>query len=442
MKKLYIENLGCAKNQVDAEVMAFILKDNYSLTEEAEQADLIIVNTCGFINSAKEESISTFFELREKYPDKKIIVSGCLAQRYSQALADDLKEADAVFGNRDLSRIKDVALQTELNMRPVVVPEYPAPESEIDCRNKLFNFPGSAYLKISEGCNHRCGYCAIPLIRGNLRSRPMEAVLKEAERLVSTGVKEINIIAQDLAAYGWDFDGKTHFAELLDNICAIEGNFKVRMLYIHPDWMTDDIIQAVKRNEKVLHYFDIPFQHASANVLVPMKRTGNQDVYAQLVEKLRREIPDCVIRTTIMLGFPGETEDDFKIVTDFVKRCHFTWMGSFTYSLEEDTYAYTLTTEEEHSKLSAKAEKWQKKLQKIQEKITEQELNRFVGKQFDVLVEELIEGEDLAIGRIYAQAPEVDGLTVVMGHDMVPGNVYRCGITKVNGVDLEAVKID
>lgn len=442
MKKLYIENLGCAKNQVDAEVMAYNLKDDYELTQDSDKADLIIVNTCGFINSAKEESINTFFELRNKYPDKKIIVSGCLAQRYAQSLKDDLIEADAIFGNRDLSRIKDVAKQTELLMRPVIVPEYPDPEKESDTRAKLFNFPGSAYLKISEGCNHRCAYCAIPLIRGPLRSRPADAVIKEATRLVKTGIKEINIIAQDLAAYGYDFDGKNHFAELLDRICAIEGDFRVRMLYIHPDWMTDDIIAAVKRNPKVLPYFDIPFQHASAKVLRPMKRTGDQDSYAALVEKIRKEIPQSVIRTTIMLGFPGDSEDDFKIVTDFVKRCRFTWMGSFTYSLEEDTEAYAMTTEAEHQKLAKQAAKWQKTLQKLQEKITEQELEKFVGNEYEVLIEELIEGEDLAIGRIYAQAPEVDGLTVVMGHDMVPGNIYKCGITKVNGVDLEAVKID
>lgn len=442
MKRLYIENLGCAKNQVDAEVMAYNLKDEYELTQDSDKADLIIVNTCGFINSAKEESINTFFELRNKYPDKKIIVAGCLAQRYAQSLKDDLIEADAIFGNRDLSRIKDVAKQTELLMRPVIVPEYPDPYKENDTRDKLFNFPGSAYLKISEGCNHRCAYCAIPLIRGPLRSRPMDAIIKEATRLVKAGIKEINIIAQDLAAYGYDFDEKNHFAELLDKICAIKGDFRVRMLYIHPDWMSDEIIAAVKRNPKVLPYFDIPFQHASAKILRPMKRTGDQNSYATLVEKIRKEIPQSVIRTTIMLGFPGDSEEDFKIVTDFVKRCRFTWMGSFTYSLEEDTEAYAMTTEPEHQKLAKQAEKWQKKLQKLQEKITEQELHKFVGNEYEVLIEELIEGEDLAIGRIYAQAPEVDGLTVVMGHDMVPGNIYKCGITKVNGVDLEAVKID
>ena len=442
MKKVYIENLGCAKNQVDAEVMAYKLKDNFTLAESAEESDLIIVNTCGFINSAKEESIKVFFELKEKCPDTPIILSGCLAQRYADDLEKELLEADVIFGNRDLEYIKKAAFQALEKKRCTIKPEYPQPECEDDTRDKLYNFPGSAYLKISEGCNHRCGYCAIPVIRGSLRSRPEQAILKEVKRLVSTGIKEINIIAQDLAAYGYDFDGKTHFASLLDSICSVEGDFRVRMLYIHPDWMTDEIISAVKRNPKVLPYFDIPFQHASEHVLRPMKRNGNQDVYADLVEKIRREIPGSVIRTTIMLGFPGETDEDFNTVCDFVKRCKFNWMGSFVYSLEEDTDAFEMTTEGEHVKLAAIAAKRQKKLERIQRKITEKSLESFVGNKYPVLIEENVQGEDLAIGRIYAQAPEVDGLTVVMGHDMIPGNVYLCGITKVNGVDLEGVKID
>lgn len=441
-KKLYIENLGCVKNQVDAEVMAYNLSSDYELCEEAEKADLIIVNTCGFINSAKEESIKVFFELRNLYPDKKIILSGCLAQRYSENLKEELTEADAIFGNRDLLKIKDVVKEVEKNNRFVLTPEYPDPDKESDKRNKLYNYPGSAYLKISEGCNHRCGYCAIPLIRGPLRSRPMDKILEEAKRLIASGIKEINIVAQDLAAYGYDFDNKTHFAELLDKLCALDGTFKVRMLYIHPDWMTDEILDAVVRNPKVLRYFDIPFQHASEHILRPMKRQGNLESYCALVEKIRSRIPGCVIRTTIMLGFPGDCESDFEEVCQFIKRSKFNWMGSFVYSLEEDTQAYLMTTEEEHEKLSKKALTWQKKLNKIQQKITQNCLESFVDTVQDVLIEELVEGEDLAIGRIYAQAPDVDGLTVVMGHDMVPGNVYKCGITKVNGIDLEAVKID
>ncbi len=445
-KKLYIENLGCVKNQVDAEVIAYNLsKDGFELVEDAQKADLIIINTCGFIDSAKEESINTFFSLKESCPKARIIVSGCLAQRYSQELKEQLVEADAIFGNRNLLKVNEIVkevFEDKSRQTKLLRPEYPSPYEESDTRDKLFNFPGSAYLKISEGCNHRCGYCAIPLIRGDLRSRPKEAVLEEATRLVSNGIKEINIIAQDLAAYGTDWDKKSHFCELLEDICKIEGDFKVRMLYIHPDSFPMELLNLMQRQPKILHYFDLPFQHASSHILTPMKRTGNPQVYSRLIDSIKQAIPDAVIRTTIMLGFPGETDDDFNQVYDFTKYCRFNWMGSFTFSLEEGTYAATLTTEEEHLALHKIAVKRQKKLQRLQEKISSQRLEEFVGKTYHVLIEELVEGEDLAIGRIYAQAPEVDGLTVVMGRDMIPGNVYECGITKVNGIDLEAIKIN
>lgn len=447
-KFLYIENLGCAKNQVDAEVMAHNLeKDGWTLTDDATKASLIIVNTCGFIESAREESIDTFFSLKEQNPKAKIIVSGCLAQRYAQELGTQLPEANGVFGNRDLAEINTFVQEVEnlpkkAQVQPVVLtPQYPDPDAESDERNKLFNFPGSAYLKISEGCNHRCGYCAIPLIRGPLRSRPKAAVLTEAKRLIDSGIKELNLIAQDLAAYGTDWDGQSHFCELLKDITALDGDFRVRMLYIHPDAFPMELIDLVKNNPKIIPYFDIPFQHASPKLLVPMKRTGNRLVYEKLIDTIRSKLDKCVIRTTIMLGFPGDTKEDFEEVYKFVEHCRFNWMGSFLYSREEGTYAWDLTTEEEHKALIKQAKAWQKKLQKLQEKISSQRLEEFIGQECDVLIEELIDGEDLAIGRIWAQAPEVDGLTVVMGRDMVPGQVYRCGIRKVNGIDLEAVKI-
>ena len=445
-KKLYIENLGCAKNQVDAEVIAHNLEvDNWSLTEDASEADLIMVNTCAFIESAREESIKTFFELNALNPKAKIVVSGCLAQRYGKDLEDQLLEADGIFGNRDFAQINDFVRkieETKKKTKPsLLVPEYPDPDAEKDKRNKLFNYPGSAYLKISEGCNHRCGFCAIPIIRGSLRSRPMEAVLAEAKRLIGTGIKEINLIAQDLAAYGSDWDGKSHFCQLLKEIVSLDGDFRVRMLYIHPDAFPMELLDLIKQNNKIIPYFDIPLQHASAKLLRPMKRIGDELIYTKLIQTIRESLPECVIRTTIMLGFPGEEDEDFTKVYDFVKTNRFNWMGSFVYSRAEGTYAYDLTDEEKHKALTKIAKTRQKKLQNLQEKISSEILQDFVGKEYEVLIEELVQGEDLAIGRIWAQAPEVDGLTVVMGRDMVPGQVYKCGITKVNGIDLEAVKI-
>lgn len=439
---LYIENLGCAKNQVDAEVLSCSLeKDGWILTSEADKADLIFVNTCGFIESAREESIDTFFSLRNQYPKAKIVISGCLAQRYADELKEQIPEADGIFGNRDLSKVNDFVKKISGKGTELVVPEYPDPDADIFERNELFNYPGSAYLKISEGCNHRCGFCAIPLIRGSLRSRPKAKILEEARKLVNRGIREINLIAQDLAAYGTDWDGKSRFLELLQELTDIEGDFKVRLLYIHPDAFPLELLDMINRNSKILPYFDIPIQHASEKLLRPMKRMGDEKIYTELIKKIRAALSECVIRTTIMLGFPGETDEDFDKVYEFVKNNRFNWMGSFVYSREEGTYAYGLTTEKDHKALTKVAKTRQKKLQKLQERITEECLQSFVGKEYDVLIEELVEGEDLAIGRIWAQAPEVDGLTVVMGRDMVPGNVYRCGVTKVNGIDLEAVKL-
>ena len=437
-KVLYIENLGCAKNQVDAEVMAKALSDKgWVLTDDASKANLILVNTCGFIESAREESINTFFELKDANPKAKVVVTGCLAQRYGKELSEQLTEADGVFGNRDLSQIVPFIE----NNTDLLVPQYPDPDDDIWERDRLFSYPGSAYLKISEGCNHRCGFCAIPIIRGPLRSRPQHAILEEAKTLASRGIREINLIAQDLAAYGTDWDGKSHFLELLSEITNIDGSFKVRLLYIHPDAFPLELLDMIKGNSKILPYFDIPIQHASVKLLRPMKRMGDSKTYTDLVSKIREALPQSVIRTTIMLGFPGEDDEDYKQVYDFVKQNRFNWMGSFVYSREEGTYAYNLTDEKTHEELSKVAAKRQKRLQKLQEKITSEILQSFVGQEVDVLVEELIEGEDLAIGRFWAQAPDVDGLTVVMGRDMVPGGVYRCGITKVNGIDLEAVKL-
>ncbi len=523
-KKLYIENLGCAKNQVDAEVIAYNLKqEGYELCLDAEDADLVVVNTCAFIEDAKKESVDVFFSLRRKYPEKKMIISGCLAQRYANALADELQEVDAIFGNRDLSKIvplvreleaareggkgllstpgagteredgesrgaetessteKEVVQESVEGLRAVpeastereggenrggtpegieglvsarsggenniacrplcIVPEYPSPADERDTRDSLLGYPGSAYLKISEGCNHRCSYCAIPVIRGPLRSRPIDAVLEEAARLVKTGVREINLIAQDLAAYGLDWGGESRFIELLDRICAIEGDFRVRMLYIHPDAMTDGIIDAVKRNPKILHYFDIPFQSGSEGILRSMGRTGSREKYTALISHIRAEIPDAVIRTTIMLGYPGDDAESFRETKRFVEDCKFDWMGSFVYSREEDTKAFGMTTQEAHDALAKKAKRWKRELERLQESITRERLEEFVGRDCDVLVEEKVEGEDLAIGRIYAQAPEVDGLTVVMGRGMESGQVYRCRIHGVNGVDLDAIRL-
>lgn len=439
MKKLYIESLGCAKNQVDSEILlSYAIENGYERVDNAEDADLIVVNTCGFIESAKEESINTFFALKELNPSAKFVLAGCLAQRYGEEM--ELEEANAIFGNHDLSLFPEV-LSKLGKAQEVVIPEYPDPDRERDDRKELLSYPRSAYLKISEGCDHRCAYCAIPVIRGPLRSRPMDKVVAEAKRLISEGIYEINIIAQDLGAYGIDIYGESKFIELMKALSSLDGDFVLRMLYIHPDTFPEPLIDLVSQNKKILPYFDIPFQHADAKVLRSMKRTGNTEIYTGLIERIREKNPDAVIRSTLMLGYPGEDRAEFEELLRFVDKAQLDWMGSFTYSREEDTPAYELRGQEEHDKQNKIAQKWQKELEKKQSKITAKRLERFVGREYRALVEEIVEGEDLAIGRIYSQAPEVDGLTVIMGRDMKPGDVVLVGIRAVRGVDLEGVKI-
>lgn len=442
-KRIYVENLGCAKNQVDAEVMVDELVGSGCLSvDNADQADVILVNTCGFIESAREESVNTFFALREQYPQAKIIMTGCLSQRYGKELEKELVEADGIFGNRDLRHITGLVRRILAGERVVDLPAYPLITEESDRRGKLFNFPGSAYLKISEGCNHRCRYCAIPLIRGSLRSRPFDAIIGEAERLVGSGIREINLIAQDLAAYGTDGEQKrSQFLRLLEALVAIEGDFRIRMLYIHPDAFPRELPAFVAANPKVIPYFDIPFQHAHPDVLRPMGRLGDSRTYLELVESIRTVLPEATVRSTFMIGFTGETDQTFATLKRFVEEARLDWVGSFVYSREEGTPAYRDRTATEHKAMGKRAARWQKELESIQQKLTMDRLQRFVGTEQDVLIEELVEGEDLAIGRTAHQAPEVDGLTVVMGRNLVPGTMVRCGISRVNGIDLEAIPL-
>lgn len=443
MKRVYVENLGCSKNQVDAEVMVACLGDTFVLTEDAGEADLILVNSCGFIQSAREESVEAFFSLHDANPTAKIILSGCMAERYRDELASELTEASAIFGNRDLSQIREVVDHVFAGERVVSTPAYGDVADDVWERNELFNYPGSAYLKISEGCNHRCSYCAIPLIRGSLRSRPMEQIIAEAKDLVESGIKEINLIAQDLAAYGTDREGGvSRFMELLASLVAIEGDFKIRLLYIHPDAFPSELPAFIKKNPKVLPYFDIPFQHANIAILRSMGRVGSAERHLALIASIRAEIPDAVLRSTILLGYPGEDDASFAEVIDFLKRAELDWVGSFIYSREEGTRAATLRGEAQHKKAVIEATRRQKALERVQRPITEARLARFVGTEMDVLIEEPIEGEDLAIGRGWGQAPEVDGLIVVMGRGLTAGTVVRCGIRRVNGLDLEAIVIE
>ena len=302
-KKIYIENLGCAKNQVDAETMIRHLEDRgWTITGDSEAAECIIVNSCGFIRPAKEESIDTVLAFRKKFPDKTIILSGCLAQRYGEKLSGLYGTVDGIFGNRALSEIPDFLRRVETGETRVYRGEK---KESPPFRRRLLSLPGSVYVKISEGCNNRCSFCAIPIIRGPLESRSRGEILDEIRGLLDTGLFEINLIGQDLGSYGSDTGGGG-ITELLSDIADLEGDFWVRLLYIHPDHFPSGILDICRQDKRILPYFDIPFQHASSGILSRMGRRGTADTYMDLAASIRQSLPDAVLRTTFMVGFPGK----------------------------------------------------------------------------------------------------------------------------------------
>jgi len=438
----YIENLGCAKNQVDAEVMTAALeKSGWQWEEDAEQADLIIVNTCGFIQPAKEESIESFFTLKNRYPGKKIIVAGCLAERYGIKLEANLEGVDGIFGNKAPEEIPQFAAEILSGNRGIRIPEHPGRTLQ---RNRFFSYPGSAFIKVAEGCDNRCTYCSIPLIRGGMKSREPGEICEEISILVEKGFSEFNLVAQDLGSYGKD-TGQASLEQLLGSLVSIKGDFWIRMLYIHPDHFPEPILQVCESDRRVLPYFDIPFQHSSERILRAMGRTGNGKVYSKLIEKIRTTLPEAILRSTLMVGFPGESEADFQNLLEFQEETRLDWLGVFTYSREEDTPAYNLTGPVKYKRTQKAAERRKQHLEHKQIEITAERLDRFLGKKLEILIEEAVEGETLYIGRGYLQAPDVDGLIVVRGKDpeqpLETGKRITGKIVKRNGVDLEAREI-
>jgi len=422
----HVESLGCAKNQVDSERMiAELERAGWRRSESPESADVLIVNTCGFISSAKKESIETSLELKQRHPDKKVIMVGCLTERYGDTLAAELPEIDGFLGNRDPSAILGIVEEGRGGRR--------AASSSSFERTHLLSYPGSAYLKVAEGCDNRCTYCAIPLIRGGLASRDPSEIEQEARQLLDRGIRELVLIAQDLGSYGRDIDGYSDgLPGLLDRLSGLAGDFWVRLLYIHPDHFPAGILDIMERDARFLRYFDIPFQHASPTVLRAMGRIGDPQGNTELVARIRRRLPGAVIRSTFLLGFPGETDDDFQRLTRFQDEVRPDWLGCFTWSREEDTPAYSLP-----GRVPARTARARRAvIEERQVPITAAALDALVGRELDVLIEERVEGEALSLGRAYLHAPEVDGLVVVRG---TPAAGTRCRvlIEKRNGVDLE-----
>ncbi|MCL2382310.1 MAG: 30S ribosomal protein S12 methylthiotransferase RimO [Treponema sp.] len=442
----YLDPFGCVKNQVDAEnMMAFLNRSGWTAAESADTVDLVIVNSCGFIESAKQESINAVLAWRKMYPEKKILLAGCLSQRYAKELAESLPEADGIFGNSDLAGIVQAAALAAGKTLNKTAPASSRPPPDTGAR-PLLSLPGSAYVKISEGCGNRCSYCAIPLIRGGLRSRSVSDITDECRALVERGIKEICLVGQDTGSYGRDSgDGSGGgLPGLLQAISRLKGEFRVRLLYIHPDHFPLPILDIMEEDPRFLPYFDIPFQHGSEKILRLMNRRGNAAVYLDLVEALRRRFPDAAIRSTFMTGFPGETEEDFQTLLEFQQKARLDWLGCFAYSREEDTPAWGMK-----GRVAKKTAARRKRLvEERQIPITERQMERFIGRTFDVLVEEQFKPtadgpstgeEELYLGRLPCQAPEIDGSAVIVSpRPLESGALVSCRVFARAGIDLQA----
>ena len=447
----YLDPFGCVKNQVDAEnMMAALNRAGWASAENAEDADLVIVNSCGFIESAKKESINAVLGWRKLYPKKKILLAGCLAQRYAKELASELSEADGFFGTDDLSGIVKAAENT---MKIASVAGSMPCLREIKYGDRpLLSLPGSAYVKISEGCDNRCSFCAIPIIRGGLKSRSIKEITGECKTLLKRGIKEICLIAQDSGSYGKDFCRVpvkessaalgSGLPALMEALSALKGNFRVRLLYIHPDHFPVSILDIMEQDGRFIPYFDIPFQHGSEKILKAMNRKGNAKTHLELIKTIRARFTDAVIRSTFLTGFPDETEEDFALLLGFQKKARLDWAGCFAYSREEGTAAWGMK-----DRVAKKTALERKRLVEEQQlEITEKQMDRFVGRVFDVLVEEEFssgkkedgEEENLYLGRLPCQAPEVDGAAVVLSpRPLELGAMILCKVIARAGFDLK-----
>jgi ribosomal protein S12 methylthiotransferase len=450
-RTFHVESLGCAKNQVDAEVMiAALERAGWTFTGKPEEAEVLILNTCAFIDAARRESINTGLALRARFPASRLFLVGCLSERYAAELAESMPEIDGFLGNRDPGRIVDLVegrLPTSLSPPPLCVPALgrrkqgraraapsghaPAPAARSPRRKRLLSYPGSAYLKVAEGCRNRCSYCAIPLIRGDLASRPRTEVVDEARGLLAAGVHELILIAQDLGSYGLD-RGAAELPALLADLSALPGDFWIRLLYVHPDHFPPDVLPIMRGDPRFLPYLDVPFQHASPAILSAMGRTADPVANLRLVERIRAALPGAVLRSTFLVGFPGETDRDAELLAGFQEEAALDWVGVFTYSREEGTRAHGLPSRVPHRTADAR----RAAVEERQVPITWRRLDLHLGAELDVLIEERVEGEELSLGRAYLQAPDVDGLTVVRAA-CAPGTLVRIRIEQRNGFDLE-----
>lgn len=439
---IYFVSLGCDKNLVDSEMMITSLRKNgFVLTDDIEEADVIVVNTCCFIGDAKEESINTLIEMGG-YKDgrcKLLVAAGCLAQRYHNEIKEDIPEVDLIVGTmgyEDLSDKINEALEGTGVLESLKDIDYlPTPLTDRDSMSGGYY----AYLKIAEGCDKCCTYCVIPKVRGHYRSVPMDNLIAQAKHLVNNGAKELILVAQETTLYGKDIYGEKSLPKLLDELSKIDELKWIRILYCYPEEITDELIDAIKRNPKVCNYLDMPIQHGADDVLRRMGRWTNREQIENTVSKLRKEIPDIVLRTTLITGFPGETEEDFEQLKEFVEKMQFDRLGVFTYSREEDTPAAEMVEQiEEEIKASRRDE-----IMQIQRDIAFDKSNSRVGEIYEVMIEGKLPEEGVYIARTYMDAPDVDGYVFIQSdYNFDSGDFVKVEITRSDEYDLIGEIID
>ena len=435
MKILFI-SLGCDKNLVDTEVMLGMLASRgYEMTNDEQEADIIVINTCCFIHDAKEESIQNILEMAEYKKNgsaKALIVTGCMAERYRQEILDEIPEVDEVLGTTAYDRILDAvdaALAGQHEVMTADLDALPLPETK-----RLVTTGGHfAYLKIAEGCDKHCTYCIIPKIRGNFRSVPMERLLKEAQDLAEQGVKELILVAQETTLYGKDLYGEKSLPKLLRELCKISGIRWIRILYCYPEEITDELIQVMIEEPKICHYLDLPIQHANDTILKRMGRRTSKQELIDIVQKLRKEIPDICLRTTLITGFPGETQEQHEEVMEFIDTLEFDRLGAFTYSPEEDTPAATFEDQiDEEVKEDRQAD-----IMELQQEIAFDKAEDMIGREVLVMIEGKVADENAYVGRTYRDAPNVDGLIFINTDvELISGDFAKVKVTGALDYDL------
>ena len=434
---IFFVSLGCDKNLVDSEVMLGILRAHgFTLVDDEIEADIIVVNTCSFIHDAKEESIQTILEMAEMKHScrcKALIVTGCMAERYKDEIMTEIEEVDAVIGTTSYQHIAEVVAEVLEGQKVKQFDDLQA-MPEVDVQRIMTTGGYSSYLKIAEGCDKHCTYCIIPKLRGSYRSHSMDYLIKQAESLATQGVKELNIVAQETTVYGTDlYNGQKMLPELLKRLCRIEGLSWIRVLYCYPEEINEELIQVIKEEPKICHYLDLPIQHANDTILKRMGRRTSKQELIDIVQKLRKEIPDICLRTTLITGFPGETQEQHEEVMEFIDTLEFDRLGAFTYSPEEDTPAATFEDQiDEEVKEDRQAD-----IMELQQEIAFDKAEDMIGREVLVMIEGKVADENAYVGRTYRDAPNVDGLIFINTDvELISGDFAKVKVTGALDYDL------